>query len=303
MAGAAQHHLSALEPHDAAQLAIDRLTAVQARHGEWDGRYHRLLVAFDGSRASHYALAWAAEIARLSSGRITLVAVTPPRQPLHRLRGEVDPVTAASAAEREVAKLRQSGLVAGIVHARGEPADEILRAARMSKADLILMGASRMPGRRRSLGSISSYVAHRAPVSVLLAKRAPRAKRLLYATDGSTASRHAVAPLLAFLRAWDAEGDVLHVVAATTSDAAFPLNARYEDVAGFLRPDDRVRCLAASGPVAESIAQVAADRHADLVLLGARGQASGIHLALGSVSQRVADVAPASILVVRRSEG
>lgn len=295
--------IAVLDPREAAQSTLDRLTASTARAPEWDGRFRRLVVGFDGSRASHHAVAWAGEVARLSGGRVTLVCVTPRVAPTRRLRGEVDPVTMAGQAERSVERLRAAGLVASTVHAHGDPPDEILRAARMLHADLVLVGASRMPGRRRSLGSIAARVANRANVSVLLAKRPPQGKRLLYATDGSVASRAALAPFCHLVQGWQADADVVHVVGATQQEAHFPSNARYEDVAGLLGPEDRVRCLAAAGPVPDAIVGVAAERQADLILVGARGESSGTHLAFGRVSQRVADLSPCSVLVVRQSDG
>lgn len=77
--------------------------------------------------------------------------------------------------ERMGRRFRQRGLAVDHVFAGGNPAEEILRAAELHRADLIVMGSKGLTGLDRYLlGSVSRKVARHAPCSVLVVRRTRR---------------------------------------------------------------------------------------------------------------------------------
>lgn len=61
----------------------------------------------------------------------------------------------------------------------------------------------------------------------------------------------------------------------------------------------RAQTRSITGPVAESIADLAAEEQADLVVVGSRGQGAVARVFLGSVSDRLVHICKASVLVAR----
>jgi nucleotide-binding universal stress UspA family protein len=141
-------------------------------------RYRHVLVAFDGSPDAELALAHAITLAQSCRARMALVAVVPPAPPF---------AWQAPGGLREVHDSQQSDLNTHLRAAAdavpddlsittrlldGDPAHEILKAARAGDHDLIVMG-SRGRGRVSSalLGSVSNRVMHDAPVPVMVIHR------------------------------------------------------------------------------------------------------------------------------------
>jgi nucleotide-binding universal stress UspA family protein len=148
------------------------------------------------------------------------------------------------------------------------------------------------------LGSTASKVLHEAPCSVLLARPVPRQgefpARIVLATDGSTSAAQAaeVAARIAGR----------HGAATMVVSPGLPAEIERRHIAGhtalLTRATGTEPVLADSaddGPA--GIVQAAGAFGAGLIVMGARGL-RGLR-ALGSVSERVAHVAPCSVLVVR----
>lgn len=141
-------------------------------------RYRHLLVAYDGSPDSELALAHAIALAQVSRARLALVAVVPPPsllawqapggvQALHQ--SEQDELDARL---RAAAETVPDDLPLTTRLLDGDPAREILRAAREGDHDAIVLG-SRGRGRMTAalLGSVSNHVMHDAPVPVIVVHR------------------------------------------------------------------------------------------------------------------------------------
>src|SRR3954447_23974221 len=139
-------------------------------------RYRHVMVAYDGSPEAELALAHAIALAQAFHARLALVAVVPPPPPL---------AWQAPGGVRQLHDVQQSDLDKHLRAAAdrvpddlslttrlldGDPARELLRAARESDCDLIVMGA-RGRGRMTTalLGSTSNRVMQGARVPVLVA--------------------------------------------------------------------------------------------------------------------------------------
>ena len=144
-------------------------------------RFHRLLVAVDGSAHADLALSAAITAARRDHAALTLVSVAPE---LHASAGW--PGTASSPAllqedadaeaqtvlRKAVARVPEDVGVSTVFR-RGRPGPEIVALSRELDIDAILVGA-RGVGRVGALvGSVSNHVLHHADVAVIVC-HAPR---------------------------------------------------------------------------------------------------------------------------------
>jgi nucleotide-binding universal stress UspA family protein len=141
--------------------------------------YRNILVAVDGSKESDLALADAIDLALESNAKLTLVHVSNP--PPGVIRGT--PAGALAAAElpeyhskvlRAAVDTVPPELPVVTLLLDGNPAHEIVKAAKEYEHDLIVIG-SRGRGRATAalLGSVSHEVLHEAPVPVLVVHARP----------------------------------------------------------------------------------------------------------------------------------
>jgi nucleotide-binding universal stress UspA family protein len=218
---------------------------------------------------------------------------------------------AAGATSRLAGRGRVSSLVV-----EGHPIDALSRIAADRGVDLVVVGPHGR-GRLESLlmGSVSEGLLHAVRSPVLVARAIGAGLReVVLATDGSHHSR-AAARLLADLplpegahvtcvtavrphdgpygTAWPP--DLLAKVDAEERAAA---EAALEDATRLLPPD--TTCEIRTGDAKQQILEVAAERQADLIVVGARGLGGFAGLVVGSVSRAVAKAAGCSVLVVHR---
>jgi nucleotide-binding universal stress UspA family protein len=141
-------------------------------------RYHHVLVAFDGSPDAELALEHAVGLSQVFHARLALVAVVPP-PPSFAWQAPGGVRAAHDAQQRELDQALRAAadgvpddmsLTTRLLD--GDPAREILRAAREGEHDLIVMG-SRGRGRVTTalLGSVSNHVMHDAEVPVIVIHR------------------------------------------------------------------------------------------------------------------------------------
>jgi nucleotide-binding universal stress UspA family protein len=192
---------------------------------------------------------------------------------------------AASALEQAREVARRDDVATKLL--KGRPADALLDEIETTEATLVAVGSH---GRGRAagifLGSVATEIAHRAPCSVLIARKGPRTAvtTIVVGVDGSpqSAAAYAVAAELADrfgARLWPV---VAHGGNAVDREAVEALATHRED-----SPHQPVRAL------------VGAAAEADLLVVGSRGL-HGLK-SLGSVSERVAHAARCSTLIVRKA--
>lgn len=278
--------------------------------------YRRILVPLDGSSVAESALTWAA---RLPTQAVVLLQVTPPlteptaddavaRAARDYLQRVVPPVADGRAWERSVA--------------RGDPAEEIVRAAR--EAELIVMTTrGRGAGGRLIYGSVADRVARHAPVPTLIVRGgdAPVAEailsRVLVPLDGSATAARALPVAAALSRA---TGAPLHCVGVGEVEgidddlAPMLLSEGVYDTAVEAAHDRARRWLAAAadelrrdalpvsvevrtGPARDEV--LAAIRPGDLVVMTTHGAGAAQRWTVGAVAERVLHRAPAPVLLIR----
>lgn len=191
---------------------------------------------------------------------------------------------AKSALERALRVPGRDDVVGKVVKRRA--VDALIEEAKSKQATLIAVGSH---GHGRAvgilLGSVVTEVVHRAPCSVLIARKElrPEPRTIVVGLDGSRESLSAYAASADLAERIGAElwPVVAHGGKAVDREAIDALTRHREE-----SPDGPVKAL------------VAAAADADLLIVGSRG----LHgfKALGSVSERVAHEAHCSTLIVRQ---
>lgn len=239
----------------------------------------RIVCGVDGSEESLEAVRQADTMLE-EGGRLVLVAVVDLSDTIHfqiaptaihaarraLARAEELDRHALEALEHARAKARRAADVTS-VEVAGPPATCLVETAVTENAGAVVVGTH---GRGRvagiALGSVATRVLHRAPCSVLVARRAAAGdwapRTIVAGVDGSAEAEAALA-------------------------AARGLESRFGAALRVLTVEH--------GRAAHGLVEAARD--ADLLVVGSRGMHGA--RALGSVSERVAHEAPCSVLVVR----
>lgn len=144
---------------------------------------HRLLVVVRGHPGDDAALAWAVRLGRASSVAVVILAIVPPMPAMYtglaRMSEDLSSLltsgTALGAALRQAAQMLVEGGVAGTLRLRqGAPDVELSREIDEGDYDLVLIGDSSGPSRRRWLSAGPDVAAAQAcSRPVLLARAMP----------------------------------------------------------------------------------------------------------------------------------
>jgi nucleotide-binding universal stress UspA family protein len=280
----------------------------------------KVIVGVDGSKHARWATQWVAALPFAAPPRTTalhvlnLASLRAPfmvqpvvvgnepfiREEVHRMERQAKRVTADTAALLESLKI--PGQVRTI---NGPVAPTLVEHA--GRGCLIVLGARGLGALDRFLlGSVSTQVALHSPCSVLIVKEAPRRlRRIVLATDGSKASDKALRFLLRELQP-AAKGQAIEVIVLhvmpflkypEVKQAGNALVTRA--AARLAKGGYRVQTLTQLGDPAEEIIKVAEHQRADLVVSGAKGLGAVARFLLGSVSTKLAQQSPCSLLIVR----
>jgi nucleotide-binding universal stress UspA family protein len=152
------------------------------RDRKGDVLFDRIVVGTDGSDTANEAVRQATELARLSGGKLGIVAAFEPIPPtrVREEQAELPGDVSYAVGPREdvnvildtaVGRARQEGVDAEPYPREGDPADAILDVAEETNADLIVVGNKGMTGAKRFLlGSVPNKVSHHAPCGVYIVR-------------------------------------------------------------------------------------------------------------------------------------
>lgn len=212
----------------------------------------------------------------------------------------------------------------------GAVVPEILAAARLSNADLIVVGTHGRTGWGRFLmGSVAEKLVRKSPVPVLTVRAAegaadgaavpaPAIRTILVPTDFSDCAAAAAAAAQSLARSLGAKIALTAVVDASTLREIYGdenyLNERISLVLArarenldkfakdnFERPGDVAREVR-EGKVAAEILAGAAAAGADLIVMGTHGRGGLPHMLLGSIAEKVLRKSPVPVLTVRPAQ-
>ena len=290
-----------------------------------------VLVATDGSKYGQWGLNWVAKLPLVELPNVTALHVLdgakfrfPFRTKLEIQRVEAHSARTLRAAIKRLASLKLKGTAC---KEQGAIAPTILKRA-PKRNGLLVVGSQGLDALDRfMLGSVSTKLIQHATCPVLVVKgEAVPLRRIALATDGSEASAKALAFVLTKFQPDRSTGkgrrvpihvSVIHVIArrplapfdvGTTIPWTKYRGLKIKEVSHRLVEESAQKLTAAGfmaeplrqvGNPADKIMKVAAQQHADLIVVGAKGLAGLDRFLLGSVSTRVVQHADCSVLVVR----
>lgn len=263
----------------------------------------QIVIGFDGRPDGDRAVAWARNWALRTPGAVLHLthALALPALPVHSL--ELSAAELFAAAEQEIhdrlaavtAELTGAGLTVESHVRRWLPADTLLEQAEAVGASLIVLGQHGGRARRMLVGSTSGAVSREATVPVVVARGRVRPSppgRVLVGLDGSAGSRAALAaarelfPDARFLVASVRDrGDGL----SESELAAAAHEAGVEPAEVELHPFE--------GDAAAALIDLAIEAEVDLIAAGRRGNGPLRDLLLGSVSEKLLQLAPCPLLL------
>jgi nucleotide-binding universal stress UspA family protein len=264
----------------------------------------KIVVAFNESEDARAAVAWAAELGRRPGAEVHLVhAVPPPAIPAfsspHAVEDLMNAATAAAtkAVEAAVASLKAKNVAASCSVRRWLVVDSVLSKADELHADLVVVGRR---GSTRAtqllIGTISSEIVRLSRASVLVVRHdgppQPRGN-VLVAVDGSRPSVEAAK----VARATFPEARLVLVHVEHGSGAGPDVPRKVASSAGLDPKSVDLRELAGD-PASEILSLLGSEPFA-AVVLGPRGLGALAGLLLGSVSEKVLQLARQPVLIAR----
>ncbi len=194
------------------------------------------------------------------------------------------------------------------VLAKGDPAQEIVRLADSSCAELIVLGAW---GERRDflMGSVCQRVVSLGPTDVLAVRggdrhRPERSFRALVAVDGSLGSEAGIDAFARKLRARSASIRLIHVLEEAPASVVELLDTKGSDVLAWAQESLERRGLRGEresrrGEPAAQILEAAREEASDVIVVGSRGHSAIREMVLGGITHRVLRHAPCNVLCAR----
>ena len=239
--------------------------------------------------------------------------------------------------ERYLAQFDKGNLPVTSLIKEGVTSQEILKAIKRHRIDLVVLGPRGLSGIARFLmGSVSEWLIHHAPCSVLVVRGTPkwagktlsRGMRVLIGVDGSHDAQMAQSfiqnrlplPPSSQVTALHVLGPHAHLIPQTEDTIG---NPSWAELSGLERKIKKIqeqsgrKLLAEAtrtlkrkeakiiphltqGHAGEEIIKLAEKNRADLIVVGSRGFSKLKSVVLGSVSQKVVRYAPCSVLIVRQ---
>jgi len=299
--------------------------------------FQRILTPIDFSDYSRLALDHAVAIARWYESRLTVLHVTPSPGRIGELGYDGAASTVGDAdledkLRRFVAEEVPPTLPVDTQLREGDPVGMIVRMVDELPADLLVLGSHGRSGfDRLLLGSVTERALRRAPCPVLVVpRRTPEAvpargpifREILWPTDFSESSMAGLAYAFSLASEADATLTLLHVLSHEFNETDVPVllaaadmglsaadfrRRREEEIRtrlGELVPagsDDacRVQTMVCRGKPWQTILRVAAEKHAELIVMGVQGRGAADLMFLGSTTQHVLRQSSCPVLTVR----
>ena len=274
----------------------------------------RILCPIDFDEHSGRALARAEDLALRHGAELRLLHVFPSRpepvpMPRTGFPAEADR-GGGSHLEALAEMIRERGVRCEAATLHGDPAFQILQAARDVEADLVVMATHGRKGVSRVvLGSVTEAVLHATPCPLLTIP--PRAaggggpfRRVLCAVDFSPSSRATFSHALAMVQEAYGELTVLNVIdRAFSSGPPEAAQARAEDaLAGLHERVPAHWCVVRDsvrfGETASEVLKLAAEDDAHLIVVGAHSRRPAVAGMVGSCADRIVREAQCPVLAV-----
>lgn len=286
------------------------------------GKYHKILVALDGSSACYNALKQAIKLASEQKGAISGIYVAP------RFLGDLDltgikdiesiikgPTEEIISRAQAIAK-EERGLTIRVTTEQGEPFERILDTAEAEGCDLIVLGSKDYSaverGTKQMLGRTLTRVIGYSRIDVLVVPESAiiRWGSILLAIDGSTYSEMATKKAMDFAKTY---GEKLKIVTIVNTSDEFmtiapKIQQRMIEAAQKLVKDTaqkakeagcEVETFVMEGDIAQTIAELAQKEGVDAIVMGSHGRTGIRRLLMGSITEGVINLSPCPVLVAK----
>ena len=277
----------------------------------------RILCPIDFDERSGRAVAWAEDLALRHGAALTLLHVLPARTEsvLMPQAGEAAHQDRSSGAHIDAlaAMIRERGVRCEVAIVRGDPAFQILQAARDGAADLVVMATHGRKGVSRVvLGSVTEAVLNATPCPLLTIPPAASGGggaflRVLCAVDFSVSSAATFSHALAMVEPANGEVTILNVVApaaataprdAARADAEDALARLHARATGGIAPWCQLRDEVRFGEPAAEVLKAAAEDDAQLIVVGAHCRRPAVAALASSNAERIVREARCPVLAV-----
>ena len=265
--------------------------------------FRHIVIGFDGQEDGHRATRWARGVARQSTESTLHLthALALPAVPMHSLKLSAEELL--ETAERDIRsqleavrdELTADGFAVEVHVRRWLPADTLIEQAEALAGAFIVVGQHGGRARRMLIGSTSGRVSREARVPVVVTRGAVRPsppRRILVGADGSSGCRAALTAARALFP--DAR-----LLLAGFRDRNGGLDS--QALAGFAQSAGispaQVELHAAEADAASALLALAASADIDLLCAGRRGSGPLLDLLLGSVSEKLLQLAPCPLLL------
>lgn len=267
-----------------------------------------ILFATDGSEFSAGAQRVAIALARRCGARLTAMTIVLSTQDLEGV---------GTQGLREQLEREAQTILDGVASAAGaagvgcttqlvygdQPHQEIVATAGELDADLIVLGRRGKRGLARFMvGHATAQVAGLAPCPVLMVPRAGELwqRRILLASDGSAVAAGAEALAIDLARLCQLPLSLISVTSPShNAERKAAAQATLDQLLARVRTAGlEGEALLTEGRPEEVVVATAANRGADLIVVGSRGRTGLKRLLLGSVSERIMGLAQGPVLIV-----
>lgn len=271
---------------------LDRSPKTRRRRQSESPPFARILCAVDGTKASEAAVEQAFAVA---DGDSTILFATAWSGTGSFEHAAIADERARGLAAQAVDRARAAGIEATSRHFESAPLADVLP-PNAARHDLVVVGAhphARVTG--IVLSETATLFLHRSPIPVLIARARPLEAGVVAATRALPADRAALTAAAHLAARLGAELTVVHVPGRDDEKRRPELRAQLANARALLGRS--LDSLDEEGPPARAIVTVAEGDGAGLIVVGSEGK-HGLP-ALRSVSERVAHLAPCSVLVMR----
>jgi nucleotide-binding universal stress UspA family protein len=282
-------------------------------------KYKKILVAYDGSPSSRNALGLASQLAREEKSWIKVVAVVPVYDGDLELIGVRNIKETITGPGKDLLQEAQEIADREDVHIltdleQGEPYERIVHVAEEENCDLIVMGRKGINRLARELmGSVTARVIGHTNKNVLVVPENAKLAwdEIVVALDDSAYSKAAHALALDLAGEHSSRLTGVSVVYTNDEFSALAPSMVSELIEAAKATLEGYRKLAADrsiematvvkeGEPYEGITNLAAEKKADLIVIGSHGRKGISRLLMGSVTERTIGYAPCPVLVTHQ---
>lgn len=282
------------------------------------GKYRKILVAIDGSESSRNALLQAFRFAVDEKCWITVTSVVPPYDGEIEILGIRDiraalrkPCEDALAAARKFAE-DERALIKTVCE-EGEAHERIVDLSDAENSDLIVMGRRGLrPVERMMVGRVTARVIGHSQRDILVVPNNTIVgwKTIVLATDGSRYSKLAADRAIGFAKSYGGSLKVLSIVDVPTefyAEAPQAVDDLIRQTKGFVadvkkRSEEEgvpAETFVGEAEAYQAITNLAAEKKADMIIIGSHGRTGLRRLLMGSVAEKVIGYAACPVLVVK----